>query len=220
MEENKENFWAKKIKRALALTEMTQKVLAEKLGIKQGTLAQWTSGRRRPSLGTLRRISAALEVPLDFFTSEKDETISEYLKRISLDMQFMPVKGTSSATTEQVMWEDNETFIRFPKTGENQFAIKVEGNCMVNPKSPRDSIFDGDYIIVDPDVPAESGDVVLARICKEFSTIKRMFIHTDKIVLKPDNPDCRKLEKNPEDVEIIGKVVNISRSMRKIKEEE
>ena len=204
-----------KIKRALALTETSQSDLAKMLNVTQSNIAQWIMGHRNPSLPSLKRISKALDLPLSFFTSDKKESIRDFLKRTSQNTEFMRVEGISSAETERVMWQETDTYIRFPKTGENQFAIKVEGECMVNPQDPRNSIYDGDFIIVDPDVSAEEGDVVLARICKEYSTIKRLYITKNKIELKPDNPNCKTLIKNPEDVEIIGKVVNISRPLRK-----
>ena len=216
MDEKTENIRSKQIKKALALTETTQQELAQKMGISQAAVAQWISGTRKPSLDTLDRIATALDVPVGFFLSDKTETTQDFLNRTSKQTEFVPVLGISSATNEKFILEENDgIYIRFPKTGEHQFAIKVEGNCMENPDDPKNSIYDGDYIIIDPDVSSTNGDVVLARISKEYSTIKRMYIVEEKIELTPDNPDCKKLVKKVEDVEIIGKVVNVYRPVRK-----
>ena len=216
MDEKTENVRSKQLKKALALTETTQQELAQKLGISQAAVAQWVSGTRKPTLDTLARIATALEVPVEFFLSDKKETTQDYLSRVSTDTEFVPVLGISSATNEKFILEEaSDTYLRFPKTGQHQFAIKVEGNCMENPKDPRNSIYDGDYIIIDPDVSACNGDVILARISKEYSTIKRMYVEDTKIELRPDNPDCKKLVKKLEDVEIIGKVINVYRPVKR-----
>ena len=207
-----------KIKRALALTEMTQQDLAKALNVTQGSVNQWVTGYRNPTIESLQRIAAALEVPLEFFISDKQETTQDYVKRASQNTEFIPVLGISSATNEKfILEEEEETYIRFPKTGEHQFAIKVEGVCMENPKDPKNSIYDGDYIIIDPDVSPLNGDVILARISKEYSTIKRMYVEDSKIELRPDNPTCKKLVKKLDDVEIIGKVIHVYRPVKRIR---
>lgn len=89
---------------------------------------------------------------------------------------------------------------------------------MVDPEDPQNSIYHGNYVIVDPNVTPENEDVVLARISAEYSTIKRMFIKDEKTIeLVPDNPKCKTLVRKIEDVEIIGKVVNVYKPVRKKK---
>jgi len=207
-----------RIKKALALTETSQTELAKALNVTQSNIAQWVMGHRNPTLDSLQRIATALDMPLEFFISDGKETTQDYLKRTSKETEFIPVLGISSATNEKFILEENEeTYIRFPKTGERQFAIKVEGNCMENPDDLRNSIYDGDYIIIDPDVTPRNGDVVLARISSEFSTIKRMFIDENTVELIPDNPKCKKLVKKQRDVEIVGKVVNVFRPIKRVR---
>ena len=207
-----------KIKKALALTETSQTELAKALNVTQSNIAQWVMGHRNPTLESLQRIATALDMPLEFFISNGKETTQDYLKRTSKETEFIPVLGISSATNEKFILEENEeTYIRFPKTGEHQFAIKVEGCCMENPDDLRNSIYDGDYIIIDPDVTPRNGDVVLARISSEFSTIKRMYINETTVDLVPDNPKCKTLTKKKQDLEIVGKVVNVFRPIKRVR---
>ena len=70
-------------------------------------------------------------------------------------------------------------------------------------------------VIIDPDVVPTNGDVVLARISEEYSTIKRMFICDGKVELIPDNPKYRTITKKIEDVEIVGKIINIYKPPKK-----
>lgn len=53
-----------RIKAARKNNKLTQKELAAKLGIAYQTLAQWENDLRNPKPDTLRRIAAALNVPL------------------------------------------------------------------------------------------------------------------------------------------------------------
>ena len=207
MDEKKENIRSKQLKKALALTETSQLELAKKMNISQAAVAQWVSGARKPSIDVIERIAALLELPVDFFLSAKTETLQEYLKRAGTRTDWMPIVGMSSASGEKYIIEEIESYSRIPKTGQHQFGIKVEGDCMVNPKDPKNSIYNGEIIIVDPDRMPKNGDIVLARISKEYSTIKRMYVKGEKIELRPDNPNFKKLTKKVEDVEIVGTVV-------------
>lgn len=91
---------------------------------------------------------------------------------------------------------------------------------MVDPEDPENSIYHGNYIIVDPDTVATDGDVVLARIDDEYSTIKRFFLKGKLVKLIPDNPACNTIIKPAKSVEIIGKVVNVYRPIKKKKRED
>lgn len=42
----------------------TQERLAEELGVTQAAVAHWENGRRNPSVETLKKVAAALGVPL------------------------------------------------------------------------------------------------------------------------------------------------------------
>ena len=82
---------------------------------------------------------------------------------------------------------------------------------MVDPKDPQNSIFNGDYVVIDPQVVPYDGDIVLARISEEYSTIKRMYIKGDYVYLVPDNPKCKALKKKKTEIKIVGKIVDFFR---------
>ncbi len=203
-----------KIKQALFETGTTQEALAKKLDVTQGMITHWVTGRKKPTVESLERIAEALGLTLDYFISNKDAN-EETIENVSKRMDWIPVLGISSATNEKFIVEEVESYIPFPKTSPKQFAIKVEGNCMEDPKDPQNSIYNGSYVIIDPETEVGNGDVVLARISKDFSTIKRMYIKDETIELIPDNPKCKTLVRKKADVEIVGKVVNLYRPIKK-----
>jgi transcriptional regulator with XRE-family HTH domain len=56
-----------KIKKALLKAELTQKDLADKLGVSQQLISNWINGFRNPKSLSLKKISKATGVPLNFF---------------------------------------------------------------------------------------------------------------------------------------------------------
>ena len=134
-----------------------------------------------------------------------------------IELEYVPVRGMSSATEEKFILEETETFLPFRKTGPNQFAIKIVGNCMVDPDDPRNSIYDGDYVIVDPDAEARDGDVIVARLDGEYSTVKRMYKHDAEVHLVPDNPAHKPIIRTGATF-IVGKVIDVYRPVRAKKE--
>jgi len=50
---------------------LTQKALADIVGVKQSTVCLWETGQCKPSVPTIKKLSEALEVPIeDFFKEE------------------------------------------------------------------------------------------------------------------------------------------------------
>ena len=196
MEEEQIEAIARKIKLALRDAEMTQEALGNKLGISQAQVNYWVTGSRTPTVDNLQKIADALGKPLDFFTSEIKKSTREFVAQVAYDTTMIPIKGISSASKTKFIVEETEAYLPIKRTTQKQFAIRVEGDCMVDPDDPANSIYQGNYVIVDPEACAEEEDVVLARISDEYSTIKRLFFKDKETVeLVPDNPKYKPIVK-------------------------
>jgi repressor LexA len=91
-------------------------------------------------------------------------------------------------------------------TGDNLFVLQVRGDSM------RDvGIFDGDLAICQPRQYAENGEIVVALVHNEEATVKRFFLHSDRIELRPENPDYPVMYFGFDEVLVQGKVVGIQR---------
>jgi repressor LexA len=91
-------------------------------------------------------------------------------------------------------------------TGDNLFVLQVRGDSM------RDAgIFDGDLAICQPRQYAENGEIVVALVNNEEATVKRFFLHADRIELRPENPDYPVMDFSFDEVLVQGKVVGIQR---------
>lgn len=188
--------------------------LVEETGLSKALISNYISGRQKPSEAAIKKIANVLKV--------SPEELENVFTNLSLEDQsevmLIPVLGTSSATEEKFILEELESYLPIKKSNKKQFAVRVEGNCMVDPADPQNSIYHGNYIIVDPEAEASSGDVVLARIDGDYSTIKRFFPKGKEIKLIPDNPANNTIVKPAKSVEIIGKVVNVYRPVKKKRE--
>ena len=193
-----------------------KKALADALGVPDTSVSHWIAGRAEPSEKHIKKMSKLFSL--------SEEEIKKAFRNSSSSLEqkeevmFIPVLGISSATEEKFILEELESYLPIKKSAKKQFAVRVEGNCMVDPQDPQNSIYNGNYVIVDPDAIAISGDVVLARIGGEYSTIKRFFPHEKEVRLIPDNPKCKTLIYSIKEIEIVGKVVNVYRPIKRKKE--
>ena len=191
--------------------------LARELNVDDSTVSAWVAGRSNPSADKIEKMSKLFKVSeREIRTAFGDKNLNNLIEG-RIELEYVPVRGVSSATEEKFILEETETFLPFRKTGPNQFAIKIVGNCMVDPDDPRNSIYDGDYVIVDPDAEARNGDVIVARLDGEYSTVKRMYKHGAEVHLVPDNPACPPIIRTGATF-IVGKVIDVYRPVKAKKE--
>jgi repressor LexA len=91
-------------------------------------------------------------------------------------------------------------------TGDNLFVLQVRGDSM-----RLAGILDGDLAICQPRQYAQNGEIVVALVHNEEATVKRFFLHTDHIELRPENPDFPVMRYGFDEVLVQGKVVGIQR---------
>lgn len=196
-----------------------QSNLAGKLKVSHVSVGRWLKGTQFPAEEYIAAMAELVNWPEDKVREAFAEDAPEYVhENKPAEVMFIPVLGTSSATEGKFILEELESYLPIKKSSKTQFAVRVEGNCMVDPNDPQNSIYNGNYIIVEPQAESSSGDVVLARIDGEYSTIKRFYPKGKEVKLIPDNPKYKPLIFAAKRVEIIGKVVNVYRPIKKKKE--
>ena len=122
----------------------------------------------------------------------------------------LPVAGTIRAGKPILAREDIDTHILvdqslFPHPG--AFSLKVTGDSMVEA-----GILDGDYVVVRPQKTIGNGQIGVVLLGDE-ATVKKVFQGKNKIILKPENKDMESTTHNPDEVDIIGKVVGVIRKL-------
>ena len=74
-------------------------------------------------------------------------------------------------------------------------------------------IFHGDYVVVDANSEARSGDTVVARFRGE-STVKDIFFKSKEIILRPRNKNLKDIvisDEQRSELEVLGKVLLVQR---------
>lgn len=121
----------------------------------------------------------------------------------------VPILGRVPAGPLDTAVEDREGYLTFQPEGEagELFALRVKGESM------RDAgILPGDLVVVRRQPTARSGEVVVALVGDE-ATVKRFRLRRGRPELHPENPAFFPLVPDPEDLRILGVVVELRRKL-------
>ena len=121
----------------------------------------------------------------------------------------IPLLGIVQAGQPIDLCEQQET-VRIPAdmVRKNTYALRVRGNSMID-----DNIQEGDIIVIEKRESAENGQTVVAMINGENVTLKKFYIERDGIRLQPANPDMAPIILKNQDVQILGIVTGVIRSL-------
>jgi repressor LexA len=89
------------------------------------------------------------------------------------------------------------------------YILEVKGNSMID-----DGILDGDFVVVQHQQEAQSGDIVVAILPNGFATLKRIFFEKDRIRLEPANTTMSPIYATH--VKVQGRVVAVFRKYRQV----
>lgn len=120
------------------------------------------------------------------------------------NMNKVPLIGAIACGDPITAMENREGSMDVPEDICCDFALRCHGDSMINA-----GIHDGDvvYIKIQPEV--ETGEIAAVRIGDE-ATLKRVYLHSDYIELRPENPAYESIIRRKEemnDVVIEGKAV-------------
>ena len=89
------------------------------------------------------------------------------------------------------------------------FALRVKGQSMIDAL-----IDDGDIVLMETADSAENGEMVAVWLKdREEVTLKKIYVESDRLLLKPANQSLKPMQQNPDNVEIQGKVIGVIRKL-------
>lgn len=117
----------------------------------------------------------------------------------------IPLVGKATAGLPITAIENIEEYLSFTpgffcSDEEDCFALHVTGDSMINA-----GIYDGDVVIVHQQQTAENGDIIVALINDEDTTIKRFYKEECRVRLQPENDQYSPMYFS--NVSILGKVI-------------
>ena len=93
-------------------------------------------------------------------------------------------------------------------TGVGRYALKVRGDSMIDI-----GVMDGDYVVIQSVEDAHNGDIVVALVEREESTLKRIFYHANgEVELRPENPEMEPMVYPGDSVQVQGLMVGLFRT--------
>jgi repressor LexA len=122
----------------------------------------------------------------------------------------IPFVGDVAAGTGVLAGETTHELMAIPEQfagrGES-FVLQVRGESMIEA-----GIMPGDFLVVNRQVTANTGEIVVAGIPGEEATVKRYFPQGSRVVLKPENSALEPMDFAADEVAIFGRVISVLRS--------
>ena len=158
---------------------LTQEKLAAACGVSRAAVAQWESGVTRPSLDNLVKAAEALGVWLSWLTTGDqslpdgpnpfaDPTLRNTAKPPGLPLIDLARAGQWD-DAPAVLASEVERLTDDPALSPRAFALVIRDDSMAP------EFREGDRIIVDPEVPPQPGDFVIAKLERDGEATFRKF---------------------------------------------
>lgn len=201
MEYDKKIF-SENLKKQAAIAGENQPDIAEVLGVTKSAVNAYFMGNKMPRMDRIKKLA-------DHFGCNVSDLVDDKSIEDQITAVAIPVLGTVPAGVPIEAIQDILGYEEIPKimadTGEF-FCLRVEGNSMYP------LLYSGETIVIKKQETADNGDIVVALVDNEETTVKRLKKVSDGIILEAENPEYTSLYFNEkqiqnEKVKIIGKAV-------------
>jgi repressor LexA len=124
-------------------------------------------------------------------------------------IRYIPFVGDIAAGTGVLGNETAHEMMSIPEQFAGRgdsFVLQVRGDSMVDA-----GILSGDFIVVQRQNTANSGEIVVAGIPGDEGTVKRFFRQGSRIILQPENSTMEPMDFDSREVEVYGRVISVLR---------
>ena len=201
MEYDKKIF-SENLKKQAAIAGENQPDIAEVIGVTKSAVNAYFMGNKMPRMDRIKKLA-------DHFGCNVSDLVDDKSIEDQITAVAIPVLGTVPAGVPIEAIQDILGYEEIPKimadTGEF-FCLQMEGNSMYP------LLYSGETIVIKKQETADNGDIVVALVDNEETTVKRLKKMSDGIILEAENPEYNSLYFNEkqiqnEKVKIIGKAV-------------
>lgn len=186
---------------------MTMKELAVKVGVSEGTISRWESGKisdmRRDKIMTL---ATALDISPAVIMGWMDYDPVPHPDLAPISKKRLPLYDGIACGEPRLVPDGIELYVDVTTDIHADFVLKCHGDSMTGAR-----IHDGDLVFIRKQPTVENGEIA-AVLIDDSATLKRVFWYADNsiLVLRADNPDFPDMEfsgSKLETVRILGKAV-------------
>lgn len=205
---------AERMRTAMALRDVSQADIVNHTGIGKSSISTYLAGEYEPKQRNLHKIADALSVAPGWLMGlnvpmEPDAHVTTDGNALPYDL--LPIRrkrvrllGPIAAGVPIYADEDLETQIAVDHDLQCDFALKVNGDSMVNAR-----IQNGDIVFLREQSDVDDGEIA-AVIVDDNATLKRVYHISGGVTLVAENPKYAPMtftQANSDSVRIIGKVV-------------
>lgn len=193
---------------------LSQKELAEKLGMNARTYASYERGERDISTSVLLTICRTLNISSDALlgndtveeNSELEDLMQKYDNIKPVKLKRFPMLGEIACGEPVFADEDREHYIMADMDISADFCLTAKGDSMINAR-----IYEGDIVFIKEMPIVENGEIA-AVIIDDEATLKRVYYYPDDNMLQlvAENPKFKPLVYQGEElnhIRILGKAV-------------
>lgn len=185
---------------------LTQKQLADALGLAFSTISMYERGEREPDFETMEAIADYFNVTMDYLHGKSNNVSFHNIIPLP-NMNKIPLLGTI-ACGEPILAEENiEDEINIPEDIHADFALRCKGDSMVDAR-----IMDGDIVYIRQQPTVNNGEIAAVLIGDE-ATLKRVYLSSNTVTLMPCNPKYQPFVYTNEqlnEIRIIGKAIGFT----------
>lgn len=197
---------------------ITQEQLAAMLKVSRSTIGMYETGSREPDFETCEAIADIFNVDMDYLMGRSNVERKNPITPTTIippgfspmpPMDQVPLVGRVACGTPITAEQNIERMVSVPSDWRATFTLKCKGKSM----EPR--ILDGDLVAIRKQPTVENGEVAAVRIGEE-ATLKHVYVYSNYIELRPENPEFESIIKigdEMENVVIEGKAVGLCRGI-------
>lgn len=193
------------LKKLRTVKKISQKRLADSIGVSRSTVAMWETGGSQPDNDNLSRIATYFDVSVDYLLGRENNNLINK-KGVKIPVLGNIQAGIPVEAIEEIL--DYEEITEEMASRGEFFGLKIRGESML----PR--MVEGDIIIVRKQPDVDSGDIAVVLVNGNDATVKKIRKTESGIELVPLNPSFdiqyysnADIEKLP--IAILGKVVEL-----------
>ena len=209
--------WYELAKAKMKESGITQEKLAEHLGVTQGAVAHWMSGRREPSLDVIAGVLKYVGLPPMTVEVQKlantEESNVKMVVQPSQTYRYPIISWVSAGSWEEAVqpypdgFSDRYEISDYDSKGP-AFWLEVKGDSMTSPNGV--SVPEGMMILVDTEADVQPGKLVIAKLAaSNEATFKKLVEDGGIRYLKPLNPAYKMVECD-EQCRIVGVAVRMT----------
>ena len=191
---------------------LSQKELADKLGMPLRTYGSYERGERDISTAILLNICKTLNVSSDYILGraetnpEQPENLPHFDNLFPVKLKKIPLLGEIACGEPIFADEDKESFVMADMDIHADFCLRAKGDSMINAR-----INDGDIVFIREMPMVDNGDIAAVVIDDE-ATLKRVYFDREKAILQlaAENPKYMPFVYRGEElnhIRILGKAV-------------